>query len=111
MCMVITCSKSKDQLGKVAKPARGQLNRKMDISLSPVAPENLVSRDGSAIPSRVSLLISILRMNLVLTPISAAASIYLFQTAIRHRVKPEFIGSRNCVPMAFTAKSPPAQGQ
>ena len=37
---------------------------------------------------------------------SAAASIYLFKTAIRHRVSPEFIGSRNSVPMAFTAKSP-----
>ena len=33
------------------------------------------------------------------------------KTAIRHRVRPEFIGSRNCVPMAFTAESPPAQGQ
>ena len=30
---------------------------------------------------------------------------------IRHRVSPEFIGSRNCVPMAFPAESPPAQGQ
>ena len=35
-----------DQPGKVANPARGQLNRKLDISLSPFAPENLVSRDG-----------------------------------------------------------------
>ena len=33
-------------------------------------------------------------------PSSAAASIY--ETTIRHRVSPEFIGSRNCVPMAFT---------
>ena len=32
-------------------------------------------------------------------------------TAKRHRVSPEFIESRNCVPMAFTAESPPAQGQ
>ena len=31
-------------------------------------------------------------------------------TAIRHRVSPEFIGSRNCVSMGFTAESPPAQG-
>ena len=30
---------------------------------------------------------------------------------IRHRVSPEFIESRNCVPMTFTAESPPAQGQ
>ena len=44
--MVITYSKSKDQPDKVAIPARGQLNRKMNISLSPFAPENLVSRDG-----------------------------------------------------------------
>ena len=27
VCMVITLSKSKDQPGKVANPARGQLNR------------------------------------------------------------------------------------
>ena len=31
---------------EVANPARGQLNRKMVFSLSPFAPENLVSRDG-----------------------------------------------------------------
>ena len=69
---------------------------------------------GSAVPSRVSLIISILRLDLMLTyviflPSSAVASIY--ETAIRHRVSPEFIGSRNSVPMAFTAVSPPAQGQ
>ena len=29
--------------------------------------------------------------------------------AIRHRVSPEFIKSRNCVPMAFTTGSPPAR--
>ena len=40
---------------------------KMNISVFQFAPENLVSRDGSAVPSRVSLLISILRLNLVLT--------------------------------------------
>ena len=44
----------------------------MNISLSAFAPENLASRDGpretgSAVTSRVSLLISILRLNLVLT--------------------------------------------
>ena len=32
-----------------------------------------------------------------------------YETAIRHRVSPEFIGSRNCVLMAFTAESPPAR--
>ena len=46
-----------DQPGKVANPARGQLNPgKMNISLSALlAPENLWSREtGSAVPSRVS---------------------------------------------------------
>ena len=44
VCMVITYSKGMDQAGKVANPARSQLN--MNISLSPFAPDNLVSRDG-----------------------------------------------------------------
>ena len=43
--------------------------------------------------------------------VSLSASLVFLQTAIRHRVSPEFIGPRNCVPMAFTAESPPAQGQ
>ena len=45
-----TCSKSMDQPGKVANPARGQLNRKINISLSAFVPENLVSRDGFGSP-------------------------------------------------------------
>ena len=44
-------------------------------------------------------------------PSSAAMSIYSFIIAIRHRVSPDFIGSRSCVSMAFTAESPPARGQ
>ena len=39
----------------------------MNIPLSPCVPENLARETGSAVPSRVSLLISILRLNLVLT--------------------------------------------
>ena len=39
-----------DQLGKVANPARGQLNRENNIPLSPCVPENLVSRDGFSRP-------------------------------------------------------------
>ena len=45
-----TYSKSKDQPGKVANPARGQLNRKNEFSLSAFVPENLVSRDGFGSP-------------------------------------------------------------
>ena len=71
--------------------------------------------DGFAEPVSRQPLISILRLNWCLLtgflPSSAAASFYSFITAIRHRASPEFIGSRNCVPMAFTAESPPARGQ
>ena len=48
--MVITYSKSKDHPGKVANPVRGQLDREMNISLSPFAPENSISRDGFGSP-------------------------------------------------------------
>ena len=76
---------SMDQPGKVANPARGQLNKENNIPLSPCVPENLVSRDGFSRPvprqpahlhtqaesgaylRDSSLLISILRLNLVLT--------------------------------------------
>ena len=34
-----------DQLGVIANPARGELNKGYDYSLSPFAPENLDSRD------------------------------------------------------------------
>ena len=84
----------------------------MHISLSSCTPENLVSRDGSAIPSRVSLLVYILRLALVLTcgilsDFHGGVDL-LILTATRHRVSPEFIGPRNCLSMAFTAESPPA---
>ena len=48
-----------------------------------------------------------------LLPSSAAASIYLFKTAVSHRVSPEFIGSRSCVPIdgVHCRESPSAQGQ
>ena len=39
-----------DQPGKVANPARGQLNRESSTPLSPCVPENLVSRDGFSRP-------------------------------------------------------------
>ena len=39
-----------DQPGKVANPARGQLNRENNIPLSPCVPENLVSRNGFSRP-------------------------------------------------------------
>ena len=68
---------------------------------------------GPAVPSCASLLISILRLNLVLNygiPPDFRGGVP-FYIAIRHRVSPDFIGSRNCVPMAFAAESLPAQGE
>ena len=63
-----TYSKSMDQPGKVDSPARGQLNRKNEYFPCPRSRLRIWSREtGSAVPSRVSLLISILRLNLVLT--------------------------------------------
>ena len=50
VCMLVTYSKGKDQPGKVSNPARGQLNREMNIFLSPFPPENLVARDGFSSP-------------------------------------------------------------
>ena len=43
-------SKSMHQPGKVANPARGQLNREIKFSLSAFAPDNLASRDGFGSP-------------------------------------------------------------
>ena len=59
-----------DQPGKVANPARCQLNGENEYSIFPCprACLRILSREtDSAVPSRVSLLISILRLNLVLT--------------------------------------------
>ena len=50
VCMVITYSKSMDQPGKVANPARGQLNRENEYFPAAFAPEDLVSRDGFGSP-------------------------------------------------------------
>ena len=88
----------------------------MNIFLSPLAPEKLVSRDRVR-PPRPALagIFSTLRLNMMLThgiPPDFRGGVYLFiYTAIRHRVSHEFIGSRSGVPMVFTAESPPAQAQ
>ena len=66
--MVITYSKSMDQPGKVANLARGRLNRENEYFPCPRLRLGVCSHEtGSAVPSRVSLLITIPRLNLVLT--------------------------------------------
>ena len=114
VCMVITYSRV--WINRVRLPILLVVSwtGKINIPLSPCVPENLVSWDGFSRPvprqpahSPHSGWIWCLLTGFV--PSSAAAPIY--ETAIRHRVSPEFIVSCNCVPMAFTAESPPAQGQ
>ena len=56
-----------DQPGKVANPPRGPAEQEKKKNLSAFAPENLSREAGSAVSSRVSLLMSILRLNLLLT--------------------------------------------
>ena len=104
---------SMDQPGKVANPARGQLNRENNIPLSPCVPENLVSRDGFSrpVPRQPAHLHTQAESGAYLRDSSRVPRRRPYETAIRHRVSPEFIGLRSCVPMAFTAESPPAQGQ
>ena len=91
-------------------PSQGGIT--MEGDLEQLNADSIWSHEtGSAVPFRVSLLLSILWLDLVLTygiPPEFRGGVHLFiQTAIRHRVSPEFIGSCDCVPMAFTAESPP----
>ena len=105
-----------DQPGKVANPARGQLNRENEYSLSAFVPENLVTRHGFGGPvPRQPVHLHAQSESGAFTygiPPEFRGGVHIFiYAAIRHQVSPEFIGSRNCVPMAFTAESPPAQGE
>ena len=104
---------STDQPGKLANPVHGQLNRdKFPSSRSRL--RIWFRETGLAVPSRVSLLILHTQAE------SGAHSRdcsrcprrrpYIFTTT-HHWVSPGFIGSRNCVPIAFGAESPLAQGQ
>ena len=88
----------------------------MNSSLSAFVPENLVSRDGfgNPVPRQPTHLHTQAESGAYLRDSSRVPRrrpFYSFITAIRHRVSLEFIRSRNCVPMAFTAESPPERGQ
>ena len=91
-----------NQPGKVASPTRGQLNREnVFFPISDRALEfGLARRVRASIPaysaySRDSSRFPRQRL--------------FIHTAIRHRISPQFIGSRNCVWVAFTAVGPQAQ--
>ena len=66
---------------------------------------------GSAVPPRVSPLISIHGLNLVLPSTRDFPCFPRRRPHIHHRASPKFIRSRYCIPMAFTAENPPAHGQ
>ena len=94
--MVITYSKSKDQPGKVANPARGQLN------ICPRSRLRIWSREtGSAVSFRVSLLISILRLNLVLTygippDFRGGVHVYIYSSTKNAFINPELGQEKHC---------------
>ena len=77
-----TYSKSMDQPNKVANAARGQLNIKIYIYPCPHSRLRILSHEtGAAVPSHVSLLFSILRLNSVLTygiPPEFCGGVHLF---------------------------------
>ena len=103
-----------DQPGKVANSARGQLNRENEHSPVPVRAWEfgLARRVQPSRPAQPAHLHTQAESGAYLRDSSRVPRRRPFyETAIRHPVSPEFIGSRNCVPMAFTAESPPAQGQ
>ena len=81
----------------------------MNIPLSPCVPENLISRDGFSrpVPRQPAHLHTQPESGAYLRDSFRVPRRRPYETAIRHRVSPEFIGSRSCVPMAFTAESPP----
>ena len=109
VCTVITFSRV--QIDRVRSPilfVRGQLNR--GKILCPRSRLRIWSREtGLVVPSCVSLLI--LHTQTEFGAYSRDSSRcprrrpFIF-TTIRHQVSPEFIRSRNCVQMAFTAESP-----
>ena len=87
----------------VANPARRRLNREsVFFSVLVRASEFGLARQVRSSRPASACSFYTLGLNLVLTeffPLSATASTY----TNRHRASPEFIGSRNCVPTAFTA--------
>ena len=112
VCMVITYSKSKDQSGKVANFFSWSAGQGKFIFSCPCSRLRIWCREtGSAVPFRFSLFILHTQFQ------SGAYSrdspdfhggVHLHIPTYAIGSSPEFIGSRNCVPMSFTAESPPA---
>ena len=104
----------------VANPARSQLNSEKRFFLVPRLRVETLSREtgsGRLVSSRTSPPIQWIHaessiINLVLTHGILPAfrdGVCVFRQSPSDQ--PESIGSRDCVPVAFTAESPPAEGQ
>ena len=109
--------KSSEMLHIYSQPCSWSAQQGKLIFPCPRSRRRIWSREtGSAAPSRVSLLIlhtqaesgACLRDS---SRVPWRRPFIYIKNATRHRVSPEFIGPRKCVPMAFTAESPPAQRQ
>ena len=115
VCMVITYSRV--WINRVRLPILLVVRRteKINISLSAFAPENLVSRGGfgSPVPRQPAHLHTQAEYGAYLRDSSRIARrrplIYFKPPYAIGSV--QFIESHDCVPMAYTAESPPAQGQ
>ena len=99
-----------DQLCMVANPARGQLNRKMNISLSVFAPEDLVSRDGfgSPVPRQSAHLHTQAEYGAYLRDsfrVPRRRPFIYFKPPYAIGSVPSLSGHAICVPMAFTPDS------
>ena len=85
----------------------------MSIFLSLFAPENLVSQQGfgSPVPRQRAHLHTQAEFGAYLWDSSRVSRRSpCIDLNYRYRVSPVLLGSRNCVPMAFTAESLPEQG-
>ena len=104
-----------DQPGNVANPTRGQLNREMNVSLSPFAPENLDSRDefGRPVPRQHAHSPHSVGLNMVLTrgiPPDFRGGVHLFMLSSAIGSVPSLSGHAiACRSMVFTVESPPAR--
>ena len=107
-------SKSIDQPGRLPVLHVVSWTGKMNISLSAFVPKNLVSRDGFGSPGpRQPAPFQTQAEAGAFTygiPLEFRGGVHLFFYN-RHTPSGQsrVIGSRNCVPMAFTAESPPAR--
>ena len=98
-----TYSKSKDQLGKVANPARGQLNRKNEYFPLLVRSLRIWSREtrlGSPVPRQPAHLHTQAESGAYIRDSSRVPRRrpLMYYASIRHRVSPEFIGSVPSLP-------------